>query len=149
MEGHLPVGWLDTVLPPTRWERWSARWADLPAMLLVGLIGLIVVATLIPWPSMATPSVSRLAANVAPADATADAGAGDRQVIAATPAVAPGATSRAATPVVVASSAPVTPAGAMPGLATPDLAALGTRTRSAPRFQGEGDRVNSGRATPA
>ncbi len=54
-DGHIPVYWLNTTLEPTRWERLSRRWINLPAALITVLV---VVAILVPMPAISIPRPS-------------------------------------------------------------------------------------------
>ncbi len=51
---HISVHWLDTPLPPTRWERMNTGWNNLPAAIVVAVV---VLAIILPWSSIPVPDV--------------------------------------------------------------------------------------------
>lgn len=80
-DGHIPVHWLDTELPPTRWERLSRAWANLPGALVVALV---VCAVIVPRASISLPGVPDVSL---PAMSVGSDGARDLDI--ATPVVGP------------------------------------------------------------
>jgi hypothetical protein len=60
-EGHISVQWLDTPVPPTRWEQLNQRWANLPGAIVVMVA---VFAIIVPWTSVPVSNLSQVSVSL-------------------------------------------------------------------------------------
>jgi hypothetical protein len=60
-EGHISVHWLDTPVPPTRWEQLDQRWTNLPAAIVVMVV---VFAIIVPWSLIPVSNLSQVSVSL-------------------------------------------------------------------------------------